>query len=196
MVLDFEDKTYETFGQRLLYCYCKMGYVGLKYKFYYKILFIIENIIEVFFLMFFIMTNQNDFFNIKIKTYGNYFNSNFDKTQFNYTNLDQNISYLFNFFDIINKLSLSTYYIPFVVIIIVMAIKFAQFCYFLKAKVSVISVSIFKRFWYHIFSLVDQILKTFGDIIILTITFSMFSCTKDPILAAQILKNSGNDPYL
>ena len=189
MVLDFEEKTYESFSKRLFYSNCKMGFVGLKYKFYFKVFYIIENIIEIAFLMFFMMLNQKDFFNINIKIYGNYFNNQFNIKLLNFTNLDSNVGYLFNFLDIINKLNSSSYVIPLIMIIFILILKFSQFCYFLTEKANVISVNRFYIFLNHIFSLVDQLLKTFGDIIIMIISLSIFSCSNDINLSQQILQN-------
>jgi hypothetical protein len=190
MVLDFEDNTNESIKQKILYSNFKMGFIALKYKFYYKVLFIIESIIEILFLMFLILSNQKDFSDLNIKIYGNYFQSNFNKTMFKYKNMDQNVGYLFNFLDILNKLKFSNYLIPLIIIIIIMLLKLGQFSYFLGAKSSVISKNSFNNFIYHIFSLIDQLLKTFCDIIILTITLCIFSCTQDLTLANSILRNN------
>ena len=167
-----------------------MGFIALKYKFYYKVLFIIESIIEILFLMFLILSNQKDFSDLNIKIYGNYFQSNFNKTMFKYKNMDQNVGYLFNFLDILNKLKFSNYLIPLIIITIIMLLKLGQFSYFLRTKSSVISKKSFNNFIYHIFSLIDQLLKTFCDIIIFTITLSIFSCTQDLTLANNILRNN------
>jgi len=190
MVLDFEDNTNESIKQKILYSNFKMGFIALKYKFYYKVLFIIESIIEILFLMFLILSNQKDFSDLNIKIYANYFQSNFNKTMFKYKNMDQNVGYLFNFLDILNKLKFSNYLIPLIIIIIIMLLKLGQFSYFLRTKSSVISKKSFNNFIYHIFSLIDQLLKTFCDIIIFTITLSIFSCTQDLTLANNILRNN------
>ena len=190
MVLDFEENTHESIRLRILYSNFKMGFIALNYKFYYKVLFIIESMIEITFLMFFIMSNQIDFSDLNIKIYGNYFDSNFNKSMFKYTNLDKNVGYLFNFFDILNKVKFSDYLIPLIIILIVMLLKLCQFVYFMKAKSSVISKKNINNFIYHIFSLIDQLLKTLGDIIILTITLAIFSCTQDLTLANNILRNN------
>jgi hypothetical protein len=190
MVLDFEDNTNESIKQKILYSNFKMGFIALKYKFYYKVLFIIESIIEILFLMFLILSNQKDFSDLNIKIYANYFQSNFNKTMFKYKNMDQNVGYLFNFLDILNKLKFSNYLIPLIIITIIMLLKLGQFSYFLRTKSSVISKKSFNNFIYHIFSLIDQLLKTFCDIIIFTITLSIFSCTQDLTLANNILRNN------
>ena len=94
MVLLFENKTYDTFSQRLLFSIFKFTYVSNKYQFFYKPIYIVSSIIEILHMLFLLSVNYNDLTSSTIHEYGNLYNSNFDKTKFEFSNFNSNMSFI------------------------------------------------------------------------------------------------------
>lgn len=176
MVLIFESKSYESLTQRIIFSIFKYGYIAHKYQLFFKVFYFIEIVIKCVFIYFLLGVCYDDLINDNIRLYGNMFNSNYDDSKFQYSNFDKKMSYFINFFDFITKMSIKVYFFVLVVFLLFFIGKISQFIYFIFPKVSVIKVSPVKKFFFYFFSFQDQLMSTFFDLFIITLSISSFSC--------------------
>lgn len=176
MILNFENKNYESMWQRILYSLFKMGYVSSKYLFIYKVVFTITTILETLLLISLLSTNYEDFVNPNIRTYANFLTKEFNSSQFTYSNFDEEMSFFINFFNMIFHLDLTLYYVALGFCLSVFLLKIVEFAYFLRARISVINPTGFKSVFFYTCSIVDQIMRAFGEVGFMCIALVAFSC--------------------
>ena len=176
MVLVFESKTYESLSQRVLFSIFKYGYIAQKYQIFSKITYLINIFVEILLTIFLISIDYKDLTNKDIHNYGNIYNSNFNQTKFQYQNFDSKMSFFINFFDFLTKTSQNLFYFVVAFILLFFLIKVAEFFYFFVPKISVINAKGIKRIMFYILSFQDQMFKTYFDLLVLTLTVSVFSC--------------------
>ena len=176
MVLIFESKSYESITQRIIFSIFKYGYIAHKYQLFFKAFYFIEIVIKCFFIFFLLGVCYDDLINDNIRLYGNMFNSSYNDAEFQYSNFDKKMSYFINFFDFITKMSVKVYLFVLVIFLLFLIGKISQFIYFIFPKVSVIKVSPIKKIFFYFFSFQDQLMSTFFDLLIITLSVSAFSC--------------------
>jgi len=176
MVLNFEAKKYNSIGERILFCLFKMGYVSRKYCLCPKVFYTIYVSIEIIFLIFLLSVNECDIYNPDIKSFGNFFSSSYNKNLLYYKNFDNEMSFIINFLNFTNTMNLSYYIIGISVIFLIFVVKIVEFVYFLKGGVPVIQVSSIIKVFYYLCGMIDLVLRTYGDILILIICTIMLSC--------------------
>ena len=176
MVLLFENKTYDTFSQRLLFSIFKFTYVSNKYQFFYKSIYIVSSLIEILHMLFLLSVNYNDLTSSTIHEYGNLYNSNFDKTKFEFSNFNSNMSFILNFFDVLTKMSKKVFFIAILLFLSLVLLKIFELIYFMRSRVTVINAKGLKKFIFYFFSIEDQLMKTCLDTMIIYVSISTFSC--------------------
>jgi len=176
MGLAFEEEKYESFCDGILYCIFKMGYVSRKYQLYPKLSYTIGTVIEVLLIIYLLSVTQCDIYSTEIREYGNFLNAKFNKNLLYYKNFNNDMSFIINFLDMINKLSQDSYNVGLIIILLMFFTKFVEFCYLLPISNKVINISGPVKVFFYICGLIDMTLKTYGDILILIMSMSIFSC--------------------
>jgi len=153
-----------------------MGYISRKYNICPKIIYTIGTIVEIILLIYLLSVTQCDIYNPDIRQFANFLNKSFNKNLIYYKNFDNNMSFIINFIDVINKLSLETYVIGLLIILLIFLVKFFVFLLFLPAKGETVNVTGIKRMLFNVCGVIDILLKTCGDVLILMMCLPIFSC--------------------